>query len=154
MNYIKRTIILLILFVVVSPINSPKQLQIISIQKFKMTNSNYNLVILLLQKALSCGDFGHCSIAIDDKTILQIEGPGDKPTTQSFESFKYNYASGKNDWMKVYRCSYPGAGKKAAEWVKKNYENTNHRYLVTLNLNSKNLHIVLKLSIKLINWCK
>lgn len=39
--------------------------------------------------------------------------------------------------MKVYRCSYPGAGKKAAEWVKKNYENTNHRYLVTLNLNSK-----------------
>lgn len=56
--------------------------------------------------------------------------------------------------MKVYRCSYPGAGKKAAEWVKKNYENTNHRYLVTLNLNSKNLHIVLKLSIKLINWCK
>ena len=74
MNYIKRTIILLILFVVVSPINSPKQLQIISIQKFKMTNSNYNLVILLLQKALSCGIFGHCSIAIDDKTILQIEG--------------------------------------------------------------------------------
>ena len=41
------------------------------------------------------GIFGHCSIAIDDKTILQIEGPGDKPTTQSFESFKYNYASGK-----------------------------------------------------------
>ena len=41
------------------------------------------------------GFFGHCSIAIDDKTILQIEGPGDKPTTQSFESFKYNYASGK-----------------------------------------------------------
>ncbi len=30
------------------------------------------------------GFFGHCSIAIDDKTILQIEGPGDKPTTQSF----------------------------------------------------------------------
>ena len=56
-----------------------------------------------------------------------------------------------NDWMKVYRCSYPGAGKKAAEWVKKNYENTNHRYLVTLNLNKKNLRIVLKLSTKLIN---
>ena len=76
-------------------------------------------MILLLQKALSCGIFGHCSIAIDDKTILQIEGPGDKPTTQSFESFKYNYASGKNDWMKVYRCSYPGAGKKRLNGLRK-----------------------------------
>ena len=97
------------------------------------------------------GIFGHCSIAIDDKTILQIEGPGDKPTTQSFESFKYNYASGKNDWMKVYRCSYPGAGKKRLNGLRKTMKIQNHRYLVTLNLNSKNLRIVLKLSTKLIN---
>ncbi|HDB9028438.1 TPA: hypothetical protein O7Q48_002635 [Staphylococcus aureus] len=138
MNYIKRTIILLILFVVVSPINSPKTIadnkySEIQDDKFQLQPGD----IIITKGPVMWGFFGHCSISIDDKTILQIEGPGDKPTTQSFESFKYNYASGKNDWMKVYRCSYPGAGKKAADWVKKNYENTNHRYLVTLNLNSK-----------------
>ncbi|MFV0115097.1 hypothetical protein ACNF33_04585 [Staphylococcus aureus] len=114
MNYIKRTIIVLILFVVVSPINSPKT---IADNKYSEIQDD--------KFQLQPGD------------IIITKGPGDKPTTQSFESFKYNYASGKNDWMKVYRCSYPGAGKKAADWVKKNYENTNHRYLVTLNLNSK-----------------
>ncbi|MBO1200013.1 hypothetical protein J3T65_11630 [Staphylococcus simiae] len=94
--------------------------------------------IIITKGPVLYGFFGHSSIAIDNKNILQIEGPGDKPMTQSFDSFKYIYASGKNDWMKVYRCTKPGAGQKAATWVKDNYENTDHRYLVTLNLNSKN----------------
>ena len=70
------------------------------------------------------------SCAIDDKTILQIDGDISKNIIMQVESLQLQ---------------------KAADWVKKNYENTNHRYLVTLNLNSKNLRIVLKLSIKLIN---
>ncbi|EZW97929.1 hypothetical protein U953_00199 [Staphylococcus aureus 87807-16] len=98
MNYIKRTIILLILFVVVSPINSPKTIadnkySEIQDDKFQLQPGD----IIVTKGPVMWGFFGHCSIAIDDKTILQIEGPGDKPTTQSFESFKYNYASGKND---------------------------------------------------------
>lgn len=101
MNYIKRTIILLILFVVVSPINSPKTItdnkySEIQDDKFQLQPGD----IIVTKGPVMWGFFGHCSIAIDDKTILQIEGPGDKPTTQSFESFKYNYASGKNDWIK------------------------------------------------------
>lgn len=120
MNYIKRTIILLILFVVVSPINSPKTIadnkySEIQDDKFQLQPGD----IIVTKGPVMWGFFGHCSIAIDDKTILQIEGPGDKPTTQSFESFKYNYASGKNDWMKVYRCSYPGAGKKLLTGLRK-----------------------------------
>lgn len=105
------------------------------------TQDNFKLQpgdIIITKGPVLFGFFGHSSIAIDDKNILQIEGPGDKPMTQSFDSFKYIYASGRHDWMKVYRCTKPGAGQKAATWVKNNYENTNHRYLVTLNLNSKN----------------
>ena len=32
--------------------------------------------------------FGHSSIALDHDTVLQIEGPGDKPITESFHSFQ------------------------------------------------------------------
>ncbi|CDR20492.1 TPA: hypothetical protein RRM88_000390 [Staphylococcus argenteus] len=139
MKFIKHTIIFLLLFIVISPIDAPSTF---ADNKYKeIKDDHFKLQpgdIIITKGPVMWGFFGHSSIAIDDKTILQIEGPGDKPTTQSFESFKYIYASGKNDWMKVYRCTYPGAGKKAADWVKKNYENTNHRYLVTLNLNSKN----------------
>ena len=92
--------------------------------------------------------FGHSSIAIDHNTVLQIEGPGDKPITESFESFKSRFGEGQDDWIKIYRCVKPGAGKKAAQWTKENYENTDNRYLVTLNLKVNDLHTVLKLSTK------
>lgn len=93
--------------------------------------------IIITKGPVLFGFFGHSSIAIDHDTVLQIEGPGDKPMTESFESFKERFAQGKTDWMKIYRCAYPGAGTKAAKWVKDNYENSDSRYLVTPNLNSK-----------------
>lgn len=52
---------------------------------------------------------------------------------------------------KVYRCSHPNAGSKAAQWAKNHYENSDSEYLVTLNLKAKHLHIALKLYIKHIN---
>ena len=58
------------------------------------------------------GFFGHSSIAIDEDTVLQIEGPGDKPITESFESYKHRFGTGKNEWIKVYRSVKPGAGQK------------------------------------------
>lgn len=75
MNYIKRTIILLILFVVVSPINSPKTIadnkySEIQEDKFQLQPGD----IIITKGPVMWGFFGHCSIAIDDKTILQIEG--------------------------------------------------------------------------------
>ena len=57
----------------------------------------------------------------------------------------------KNDWIKVYRCEYPNAGQKAADWAKAHYKNSDKTYLVTLNLKVNVLHIVLKLFIKHIN---
>ena len=95
--------------------------------------------------------FGHCSLAIDHDTVLQIEGPGDKPMTEDFESYRDRYGKGKNEWIKVYRCSHPNAGTKAAQWAKKHYENSDSEYLVTFNLKVKHLHIALKLYIKHIN---
>ena len=54
--------------------------------------SNYNLVTLFLQKVrYYLVSFGHSSIALDRDTVLQIEGPGDKPITESFESFKQRF---------------------------------------------------------------
>ena len=44
--------------------------------------------------------FGHCSLAIDHDTVLQIEGPGDKPLTEDFESYRDRYGKGKNEWIK------------------------------------------------------
>ena len=41
--------------------------------------------------------FGHSSIALDHDTVLQIEGPGDKPITESFHSFKQRFGEGKDD---------------------------------------------------------
>ena len=55
-----------------------------------------------------------------------------------------------NDWIKVYRSVKPGAGIKAAQWAKA-YKDSDKTYLVTLNLKSEIIHIVPKLSIKLIN---
>ena len=53
--------------------------------------SNYNLVTLFLQNPVLFGFFGHSSIVLDHDTVLQIEGPGDKPITESFESFKQRF---------------------------------------------------------------
>lgn len=70
--------------------------------------------IIITKGPVLFGFFGHSSIAIDHDTVLQIEGPGDKPITESFESFKSRFGEGKDDWIKIYRCAKPGAGIKAA----------------------------------------
>ena len=54
--------------------------------------SNYNLVTLFLQKVryyLVSLDIQ--VLLLDHDTVLQIEGPGDKPITESFESFKQRF---------------------------------------------------------------
>ena len=66
--------------------------------------------IILTKGPVLFGFFGHSSIALDHDTVLQIEGPGDKPITESFHSFKQRFGEGKDDWIKIYRCSMPGAG--------------------------------------------
>ena len=68
----------------------------------------YNQVILYSLRAQFYLVFGHSSIALDHDTVLQIEGPGDKPITESFHSFKQRFGEGKDDWIKIYRCSMPG----------------------------------------------
>ena len=67
----------------------------------------YNQVILYSLRAQFYLVFGHSSIALDHDTVLQIEGPGDKPITESFHSFKQRFGEGKDDWIKIYRCSMP-----------------------------------------------
>ena len=47
--------------------------------------------IILTKGPVLFGFFGHSSIALDHDTVLQIEGPGDKPITESFESFKQRF---------------------------------------------------------------
>ena len=47
--------------------------------------------IILTKGPVLFGFFGHSSIALDRDTVLQIEGPGDKPITESFESFKQRF---------------------------------------------------------------
>lgn len=64
--------------------------------------------IILTKGPVLFGFFGHSSIALDHDTVLQIEGPGDKPITESFHSFKQRFGEGKDDWIKIYRCSMPG----------------------------------------------
>lgn len=93
--------------------------------------------IIITKGPVLFGFFGHSSIAIDHQTVLQIEGPGNKPITESFTSYRNRFGTGKNEWVKVYRCVKPGAGLQAAHWAKENYENSNSRYLITLNLTSK-----------------
>ncbi len=61
MNYIKRTIILLILFVVVSPINSPKTIadnkySEIQEDKFQLQPGD----IIITKGPVMWGFFGHC----------------------------------------------------------------------------------------------
>ena len=72
---------------------------------------------IILTKGPVLFGFGHSSIALDHDTVLQIEGPGDKPITESFHSFKQRFGEGKDDWIKIYRCSMPGV-ERAAKWVK------------------------------------
>lgn len=93
--------------------------------------------IILTKGPVLFGFFGHSSIALDHDTVLQIEGPGDKPIIESFESFKQRFGVKKNDWIKIYRCEYPNAGQKAADWAKAHYKNSDKTYLVTLNLKSE-----------------
>lgn len=93
--------------------------------------------IILTKGPVLFGFFGHSSIALDHDTVLQIEGPDDKPITESFRSFKQRFGSEKNDWIKIYRCESPKAGQKAANWAKIHYKNSNKTYLVTLNLKSE-----------------
>lgn len=47
--------------------------------------------IILTKGPVLFGFFGHSSIALDHDTVLQIEGPGDKPIIESFESFKQRF---------------------------------------------------------------
>lgn len=93
--------------------------------------------IILTKGPVLYGFFGHSSIALDHDTVLQIEGPGDKPITESFHSFKQRFGEGKDDWIKIYRCSMPGAGERAAKWAEEHYKDTDKTYLVTLNLKSE-----------------
>ena len=62
--------------------------------------------IILTKGPVLFGFFGHSSIALDHDTVLQIEGPGDKPIIESFESFKQRFGVKKNDWIKIYPVSY------------------------------------------------
>ncbi|QJI69797.1 hypothetical protein HI031_09370 [Staphylococcus haemolyticus] len=57
--------------------------------------------------------------------------------TESFHSFKQRFGEGKDDWIKIYRCSMPGAGERAAKWAEEHYKDTDKTYLVTLNLKSE-----------------
>ena len=50
--------------------------------------------IVITKGPVLYGFFGHSSIAIDEDTVLQIEGPGDKPITESFESYKHRFGTG------------------------------------------------------------
>lgn len=93
--------------------------------------------IILTKGPVLFGFFGHSSIALDHDTVLQIEGPGDNPITESFHSFKERFGEGQDDWIKIYRCSKPGAGQKAAEWANKHYKDSDKTYLVTLNPKSE-----------------
>jgi hypothetical protein len=67
--------------------------------------------------------------------------------TESFESFKQRFGVKKNDWIKIYRCEYPNAGQKAADWAKAHYKNSDKTYLVTLNLKSYVKRSLFKLSV-------
>ena len=78
----------------------------------------YNQVILYSLRAQFYLVFGHSSIALDHDTVLQIEGPGDKPITESFHSFKQRFGEGKDDWIKIYRCSMPGAEREPLNGLK------------------------------------
>ena len=71
--------------------------------------------------------------------------------TEDFESYRDRYGKGKNEWIKVYRCSHLTLGQKQLNGQKKHYENSDSEYLVTFNLKVKHLHIALKLYIKHIN---
>ncbi|MCJ1656858.1 hypothetical protein MT340_009965 [Staphylococcus sp. NRL 16/872] len=93
--------------------------------------------IILTKGPVLFGFFGHSSIALNHDTVLQIEGPGQKPITESFDSFKERFGEGKNDWIKVYRCSKAGAGQKAANWASQHYKDSDKTYLVTLNPKSE-----------------
>ncbi|PNZ24531.1 lipoprotein N-acylation protein LnsA [Staphylococcus petrasii] len=93
--------------------------------------------IILTKGPVLFGFFGHSSIALDHDTVLQIEGPGQKPITESFESFKERFGEGKDDWIKVYRCSKAGAGQQAANWARQHYEDSDKTYLVTINPKSE-----------------
>lgn len=94
--------------------------------------------IILTKGPVLFGFFGHSSIALDHDTVLQIEGPGDQPITESFNSFKHRFGEGEKEWIKVYRSVKPNAGKKAADWAKRHYKDSDKTYLVTLNLKSEN----------------
>ncbi len=118
MNYIKRTIILLILFVVVSPINSPKTIADNKYSEIQDDNLNYNLVILLLQKALSCADF--LVIVVSRLMIKRFYKLRGLATNQL-----HNPSNLLNIIMQVAKmigcdcCSYPGAGKKRLNGLRK-----------------------------------
>lgn len=136
----KLIMLLIALFIVLATLFSIKvfnkdkeSFETINTKDFKLQPGD----IIITKGPVLFGFFGHSSIAIDEDTVLQIEGPGDKPITESFESYQRRFSTGKDDWIKVYRSVKPNAGQKAANWVKRNYENSDSRYLVTLNLKSQ-----------------
>ncbi|WP_347129638.1 lipoprotein N-acylation protein LnsA [Staphylococcus capitis] len=131
--FITLVIVLLILFSI-NVFNKDKEsYESIDTKEFKLKPGD----IIITKGPVLFGFFGHSSIAIDEDTVLQIEGPGDQPITESFESYQRRFGTGKDDWIKVYRSVKPDADQKAANWVKRNYENSDSRYLVTLNLKSQ-----------------
>ncbi|TBW68043.1 hypothetical protein EQ811_16290, partial [Staphylococcus capitis] len=55
-------------------------------QNTRIHNKDFKLQpgdIILTKGPVLFGFFGHSSIAIDHDTVLQIEGPGDKPIVES-----------------------------------------------------------------------
>ncbi|WHI69671.1 hypothetical protein PYH55_09515 [Staphylococcus epidermidis] len=133
MKLISKSIYLSFIFFIFS-------LMLFTNQSFANDNKRFQLKpgdIIVTKGPVLNGFFGHCSLAIDHDTVLQIEGPGDKPMTEDFESYRDRYGKGKNEWIKVYRCSHPNAGTKATQWAKKHYENSDSEYLVTFNLKSE-----------------
>lgn len=56
--------------------------------------------IILTKGPVLFGFFGHSSIALNHDTVLQIEGPGQKPITESFDSFKERFEKRKMTGLK------------------------------------------------------
>ncbi|MDU4969375.1 MAG: hypothetical protein E6X26_11945, partial [Staphylococcus epidermidis] len=105
MKLISKNIYLSFIFFIFS-------LMLFTNQSFANDNKRFQLKpgdIIVTKGPVLNGFFGHCSLAIDHDTVLQIESPGDKPMTEDFESYRDRYGKGKNEWIKVYRCSHPNA---------------------------------------------
>ena len=98
----KLIMLLIALFIVLATLFSIKvfnkdkeSFETINTKDFKLQPGD----IIITKGPVLFGFFGHSSIAIDEDTVLQIEGPGDKPITESFESYQRRFGTGKDDWI-------------------------------------------------------